>query len=190
MVWLIGILMALIVPTGVHDDSYLPLAYTGVWAVVEDSNAHGGSYRQTDTGSLTFSFVGSGFVVYGTQIDGGGSADICIEDDCYVASWQSAITAYQVGIIAVNGLDDEQHNVTIAAVGDGLITVDAVYIAPSAPQQPAPEPTQGWVSVNDAGDAVTENRITSGDQAIFLTLVAILVVLLVMATLQIRASDG
>jgi hypothetical protein len=179
--WLLIAFLVLI--PGLHDDDFLPLGYGGMWSVVEDDFAHGGTYMQTTSGTLTFSFHGSGFALYGTQSDTGGTAEICIDEDCYITSWSAVTTLYQVAIISVSNLSDDTHTITITAQDDGLVTVDAVYIAPSIPApQPTAEPAPDWITVNADGTGVVENRITSGEQGIFLMLVALVVIQLVSVT--------
>jgi hypothetical protein len=132
MVTLIVFLLLFSVGDGVLDDDYLPLSYAGLWTIQEDEYAYGDSWRYSDDGSLTFSFVGDGFALFAPRWDGGGDGEVCINDECLVVSWFSPVTVHGVEIVAATDLGDGQHTITIST-DTGAIAVDALYIAPPAP---------------------------------------------------------
>ena len=180
-------MFSLILIPGLHDDDYLPVAYAGVWAIVDDPLAYGGAYHQTATGTFTFSFQGSAFALYGVQSTSGGTANICIDDDCVPASWSAADTIYSQ-IIAISGLDAyDTHTVTVTADDNGFINLDALYIAPVMVAPPAePEAAPEWISISEDGTSATQRIFTTGDLAVFTVILALLIVNLVSVTLQIR----
>lgn len=175
-------LLSLILPVGVHDDDFLTLTYAGAWTVVHEPLAYGSFYMQTNAGSLSFTFMGDSFGVYGIKTPSGGSAEVCVDDmDCVVVDWLGEISR-TTEIVSISGLPNATHSVTITAIEDGNITIDAIYIAPTAP---APLETPAYLEYNADETGVFENRITSGDQSLFIVLVALLVVSLSGLLLQI-----
>ena len=193
------LLLLILIGDGLHDDSYLPLAYSGMWSVVEDANAHAGSYRTSTVGALTFDFYGDGFAIYGTKNASGGDGEICIDGSCAVYSWNSGVTLNRALILSVQMPDVATHTVAITAIGE--ISIDAIYIAPVEPAPTAtpepeatPEPAPGWVVSDITGDGqetVFVYEITTGDQSIFMGVMALLMVTLSGFLLQIwRAGNG
>lgn len=174
-------LLALVLPVGVHDETYLPLSYSGTWTSVLEINAHGASHMTTETGSLTFDFVGDSFAIYGLLSPLGGSADVCVDEDCVPVSW-AGDPPQTVEIVAISELPHTHHTVTISALGDGLISIDAVYIAPAPP---AEAEAPAYIEFNEDQSGVLENRITAGDQSIFAMLVVLVIVSVVGLLLQI-----
>lgn len=181
------LVLSLILPVGVHDDSYLPITYSGSWLIVGEETAFGGSYRQTETGALSFSFHGSGFAIYATMSDTSGTANVCINEDCLISSWFADVTLHQQQVLAVHGLSGEV-TVTITAQNNGPISVDAIYIAPAVAE---PQPTADapeWMIVSDDGQSLFEIRMTSGEQAIFLGVIGLMFIALLALIIQIRST--
>ncbi len=169
----------MMIEPGLYDDRYLPLDYTGLWTNVLSSEAYNGAYSSSTTGTLEFSFSGSGVAVYGVQSASGGNGEICINLDCYAISFYTpGVDVHQVEIISITGLDGGlSHDVTITADGGGDVMVDAIYIAPAGPPptptpepEATPEPLPAWETRYDlgSGQGITEYRITSGDIGIML----------------------
>lgn len=178
------LLLSIILAQGMSDDWLL--SYEGSQFIVPDENAYGGSYRFIPDGTVTFSFYGSGFAVLGVQDENGGTAEVCVidgdDEECHPVSFYSPDMIYNVNVISMNDLaSDTLHTISIT----GAINLDAVYIAPPI-IEPSPSATPpAWLMVNETGDGLVENRITSGDQANFIVLVVIAITLLVVATVNI-----
>lgn len=185
------ILTAILIGAGVWDDSYLPLAYSGLWQTTSDASAYNGAYQLSSDGTLTFQFEGTAFSLYGVQTVDGGTANICVDGECITASWVAPVTLYTVEIISVAGLSNTEHDVTISAVGDGYISIDAIYIAPLAQSEPeaTAEPTPRWIIPDDRGN-VFVREITTGDQATFLMLFVLVFLMLAGFILQIWRGGG
>jgi hypothetical protein len=174
-------LLALVLPVGVHDETYLPLMYSGTWTSVLEINAYGASHMTTETGSLTFNFVGDSFAVYGFLSPLGGSADVCVDEDCVPVSWEGN-SSRTAEIVAIYDLSPTSHTVTISALGDGVISIDAVYIAPAPPTE---SEAPAYIEFNEDKTGVLENRITAGDQSIFAMLVVLVITSFVGVILQV-----
>ena len=151
MMMILALMLGLI-GDGLHNDDYLPLNYSGLWMPYADElNAHGGTWRQTSSGTLTFSFVGDGFAVFAPRFDGGGTASVCVnDDDCLMVDYDASVTVYGIEIVSVYGLGAGVHDVIISAE-TGAIAIEAIYIAPSLPL-PTPTPIpDDWINVSDSG---------------------------------------
>jgi hypothetical protein len=177
------LLLSIILAQGMSDDWLL--SYEGSQFIIPDENAYGGSYRFIPDGTVTFSFYGSGFAVLGVQDENGGSAEVCViddEDECHSVSFYSTSPLYNVNVINMSNLaSDTVHTISIT----GAFNLDAVYIAPPI-IEPSPSATPpAWLMVNETGDGLVENRITSGDQANFIVLVVMAITLLVIAIVNI-----
>jgi hypothetical protein len=191
MMTLMMILSSILIGSGVWDDAYLPLEYSGLWSSTSDPSAYEGAYQTSSDGTLTFVFEGSSFAIYGVQTVGGGTANVCVDGECVTASWYAPVTLHTVEIVSITGLANIEHTVTVTAVGDGDIAIDAIYIAPQL--QPTPqleataEPTPSWITSNDIQgvDTVFVREITTGDQATFLMLFALVFLTMAGFVLQI-----
>lgn len=172
-------ILALILITGLWDD--ILVNYSGLWTVRDDDKAFNHSYMTSSSGTASITFEGSAITIIGTLSLDGGTADLCIEDNCLTGSWNATATLYQQKIITLSGLDSGQpHTLTITANNDGAISIDAVYISP----HPTPTNTDAdWITVEDG--TMFSNSMTAGDQAIFIVLVALLIINLASITQKI-----
>lgn len=180
-------LMSLL-PSGLYDDTFLPLQFGGLWSTESDAAAYGGSYK-SGTGSLSFEVMGDGFIIYGTRFASGGSAEVCADDICTTISWANGVTVYQSPIITMDGLGNGLHAITVTANNDGNITIDAIYIYPGIPEvnTPQPEATQeAWIVESDDSSLRFEYRVTVGDVAIVLTSVATLIMVVFITGIGIQ----
>jgi len=175
MIWLI--LMLNILQVGLHDDTYLPLRYGGLWNTVTDEAAYGGTYQTTSDGTLTFQLQGSGFALYVMRMPSGGDGELCVDDVCTTLSWNAAVP-YRHEIIQATGLDGTT-TVTLTAVGS--ISMDAIYIYPEALPTPSPEatpePLPEYIDVQEDGSQF-ENRMDSGQRTIIALNAMIVVIVL------------
>jgi hypothetical protein len=171
-----NVIIALIIFAGIWDDILVNYS-SGLWTVKDDSSAFGDSYMETQSGIANITFEGSAITIIGTLSLDGGTANLCIDDDCVVGSWNAQGTVYQQKIITLSGLESGQHTLTITANNDGAISLDAVYISPH------PNNADAWVRVENG--TLFSNSMTAGDQSIFIVLVALLIISLVSITLQV-----
>lgn len=177
--------LLLIIAPGLHDSLYPPLAFSGAWVIQMDAAAWDGSYHETSSSgaTLTIEFYGSGIALFGVAKENGGTADVCLNGDCVVASWDAPVNLYTRNIITYSDIPEgERNTLTVTAAGDGFISIDAVYIAPHASVL-MPGGDQ-WVDVREDGSAIA-NIISRGEQAIFLALVAVVILMGISTSLLI-----
>jgi hypothetical protein len=135
-------LFLIVLVSGLYDDSFLLFDLVGYWQIDENPNHYDGSSHVTNVaGDLwQMAFVGDAVAIYGLASPDGGTAEICINDECINVDWRYPVPRYQHQIVSVNGLGSGTHNLKITAVGDGNISIDAIYISPSIlPDDPLTE---------------------------------------------------
>lgn len=165
---------------GITDDSSITLEYTGTWSTVSEASAFGSSYASTTDVSATLSWqtYATGFTLFYILTPTGGDIELCIDVNCQTLPTAGSTSQ---AALTLTGLSNTLKSITLTKLtDDGLpISFDAVYIYPSQPLE-VPDDSyliaQHFEYESSMYTGVLDLRITSGDVAIILLLLFLIVI--------------
>lgn len=117
--------------TGLYDDAYIVLDYSGGWTQQAITGAFGGNVQQTtsQSDSVSFQLYSNAFTIFFMYGVGNDSVEVCIDETCTTVATNGAVASGMASFTALGaGLKD----VTISKATDdaSALDFDALYIHP------------------------------------------------------------
>ncbi|AND15426.1 hypothetical protein A6122_0265 [Rathayibacter tritici] len=146
------------------EENNSSLAYSGSWRTMSGGDSGGGIKFLNSTGSVSFSFRGTGFSWISRTTASAGIATVTVDGASTSVDRYTTTTAYQVPVFSKKGLTDTIHTVKIAwsgransAADDKNLVIDAFDITRStgSVEQPASETGGGDGPVLDPSGATS-----------------------------------
>lgn len=124
------------------EETHSSLTYSGSWRSMTGGDSGGGIRFLNSTGSVSFSFRGTGFSWISRTTASAGIATVTVDGASTSVDRYTKATAYQVPVFSKKGLTDSVHTVTIAwsgransAASDKNLVIDAIDVTRSTGDQ-------------------------------------------------------